>query len=135
MDVGTGLAAILVAAFGVLILSLSAWGVIWPQKLMDLVRGMADQPFMLMAVGSRVILAIILWFGAPLARHPLVFQIIAVVALLAAFTMLIAGKERLLRMVGWWTERSAAIQRGWLLLGLVFGGYLLWAIWPAISTG
>ena len=125
----------LVAAFGLLILALSTWGVFQPGKLMALVKSMADKPFMLIAVGTRVLLAIILWFAAPLARHPMVFQGIAIVALIAAFTMLIVGKERLLRMVDWWAERGAATLRGWMLLGLLFGGYLLWAVWPAVSTG
>lgn len=127
--------AYLIAAFGLLIVALSTWGFFRPEKLMALVKGMEDKPFILIAVSSRVVLAIILWFAAPLSRHPLVFQVLAVIALIAALTMLIVGKAKLMRMVDWWIERSAAMQRGWLLLGLAFGGYLLWAIWPAISTG
>ena len=126
--------AYLVVAFALLILTMSMWGLLRPDKLMALVKSIAGKPFMLVAVGARVILAIILWFAAPLARHPMVFQVLAIIALIAAFAMLIVGKERLLRMVDWWAERSATVQRGWLLLGLAFGGYLLWAIWPALAS-
>lgn len=126
--------AYLIAAFGLLILGLSAWGLVRPEKLMALVKGMEDKPFVLMAVSSRVILGVILWFSAPLSRHPLVFQVLAVVALIAAFTMLVAGKARLMRMVDWWIDRGTTVQRFWLLLGMLFGGYLLWAIWPALGV-
>lgn len=124
--------SIFVAAFAFLILVFSSWGIARPRQLIDWIQRMTGKPFMFIAVGARVVLAIILWLAAPEARHPLVFQVMAVIAALAALGMLIVGKDRLLGIINWFTERAASVQRGWLLLGIGFGAYLLWAIWPAL---
>lgn len=122
-----------VAAFGALILGLSIWGAVQPAALFRMIKGMTDGPFMIIAVGTRVVLAIVLWFAAPESRHPIVFQVLAVLALLAAFGLLIMGKTRAVKLLDWFAEKSDAFKRLWLLLGIGFGGYLLWAVWPALT--
>ncbi len=129
------LVAILVVAFAGLIIVLTSWGMMWPQRLAQLLRTLPDRYFMMSAVGSRVVLAVILWLAAPVARHPLVFKLLAIVALLAAGGLLLAGRERATPLIEWWAHLPVAIQRLWVSLGLLFGGYLLWAIWPALAVG
>ncbi len=127
--------AIIVAAFSIMILGLSAWGIINPDALFAMVRRTTGKAFIYMAVGSRIFLAIILWLAAPVARHPIVFQVLAIVALVAAFVLLILGRDSALRLFNWFAVKSHSFQRAWLVGGLAFGGYLLWAIMPALGSG
>lgn len=123
----------LVALFGLMMIGLSAYGLVSPPALFNMVRRAADGPFMLIAVGVRVLMALILWFAAPQSRHPAVFQVIAIIALLAAFAILLVGKPRIMRMIEWWATMPVGFQRAWITLGFLFGGYLVWAVLPAIS--
>ncbi len=122
----------LVALFGLMMIGLSTFGMVKPLALFNLVRRAADGPFMLIAVGVRVVMAVMLWLAAPLSRHPGVFRIIATIALIAAVAILLVGKPRIMRMIEWWARRPVNFQRAWITLGLVFGAYLVWAVWPAI---
>lgn len=125
---------IAIAAFALLIMSLSLWGLTDPKGLVALVlRTAAGKGFLYIAVGSRVVLAALLWFAAVSARHPTVFKVLAIVALVAAIGILLAGKERSLKLMQWVAKKPTAFQRGGMLLGVGFGSYLLWAIWPSLA--
>ena len=126
--------AILVAAFALMILGLSIWGFVTPPALFALVRSVTGGPLMFIAVGVRVALAVLFWLAAPLARHPIVFKIFAVLALAAAAGLLLMGKDRIITMIEWWARKSTAFQRTWLLFAIAFCAYLMWAIWPALSS-
>lgn len=125
---------IAIAAFALMIMGLSTWGVVNPAGLVALVRSATGAGFMYIAVGTRVALALLLWFAAESARHPMVFKVLAVVAIIAAVAILLVGKPRILKTFDWWAERSAIIQRSWVILGVGFGAYLLWAVWPVLSA-
>lgn len=126
--------AILIAAFALMITGLSVWGVASPAGIVALVRSATGAGFMYIAVGTRVALALLLWFAAESARHPMVFKVLAVIAIIAAITIVLIGKARILKVFDWWAERSANAQRAWLLLGVGFGAYLLWAVWPVLAA-
>lgn len=125
---------ILVAAFAVMITGLSIWGVVNPGGLVAMVRKATGPGFMLIAVGARLALALLLWFAADSARHPDVFKVLAVIAVLAAVVIMAVGKARLLKVIDWWAGQSASLQRGWLLLGIGAGAYLLWEVWPSLGS-
>lgn len=124
--------AVLVALFALMMVGLSAYGIATPTALVSLLRLAGKGPFMLIAVGVRIILAVVLWLAAPDARHPLVFQTMAVVALMAAVVLPVFGKARMNWLIEWFAAKPAGLLRAWLLLGLAFGGYLGWAVWPAL---
>lgn len=126
--------AIAVAAFGLLITSLSAWGITNPVGLINLVRGATGKPFMYLAVGSRILLAMLLWFAASSARHPMAFKVLAIIALIAAVGILLVGKERILKLVEWVAHKPASLQRSWIFLGVGFGLFLLWEVWPQVGA-
>lgn len=130
---GNTLMIYLVALFGLMMIGLSAFGTLQPIALFKLVRRAADGPFMLIAVSTRLFMALILWLAAPEARQPAVFRVLAIIALVAAFVILLVGKPKLMQMIEWWAGKPVGIQRAWILLGLLFGGYLVWAIWPALG--
>lgn len=123
---------LIVAAFALMIAALSVWGLIRPDALVRLVRSVTGAYFMPLAVGVRLALAALLWLTAASARHPLAFQVVAIIALVAAFVIVFLGKARLMKIIDWWAESAPALQRMWLLLGTGFGIWLLWEIQPAL---
>ena len=52
-------------------------------------------------------------------------RVIAVIALVAAILILLAGPRRLDRTVDWWLARSDAMLRVSLAFAAAFGGYLV----------
>lgn len=123
--------AIALAIFSLVIVLLSAYGVFRPSILTSFVRGLMAGPGGLwVAVVARLILALLLWFSAPLSHTPVTFQVLAIVALVDAIALLIIGTQRILKLLDWvafW--RQFAIRLA-CLLGVGFGGFLLWSISP-----
>ena len=122
--------AIGLAIFSTLIVLLSMYGVLQPFNLILFVRGFMAGSGLWVAVVARIILAILLWFSAPLSLTPTTFQVLAVLALVAAFALPMIGAKRILKLMEWvgsWPHRAIRL---WCLLGVGFGGFLLWSISP-----
>lgn len=114
-----------------LIVGLSSWGVLFPSKLISFVRtSMRRNGAIGFAVAVRIVLAVLLWITATASSTPTIFNVLAAIALLAAFVIAIAGSERISRLierVGSWPEFVIRLQ---CLLGVAFGLFLLWAVSP-----
>lgn len=123
--------AIALAFFALLIMALSLYGALFPAQLTALVTTAMGHPAgMAIAVLARVVLAILLWFAAPQSRTPLAFQVLAVLALVAALVLPFIGRARILALM----RRVAAWPAGGIrpgcLVGVAFGGFLFWAVYP-----
>ena len=82
------------------------------------------------AVIARLILALLLWFSAPFSHTPVTFQVLAILALVAAIALPIIGVQRILKLLDWVASWQQLAIRLWCLLGVGFGGFLLWSISP-----
>lgn len=113
--------------FGVLILVLSLWGIYAPAKLLGMVRGVMDRSTGLYAaVVSRLALGLALILAADASRFPHVFTVVGWIAIVAAIGLLLVGRERLRRFIAWFDRCSPTLIRLWLLLGIGFGGLLVY---------
>ena len=121
---------IIVLVIGVTIILLAGWGVFAPEKLMAFVTSAMDKYWgIYIAVIARLLLGSALIVVAPTSHFPIVFQAVGVIAILAAITLVLMGRERIQRFVVWWSERfSARIVRLWLLFGMAFGGFLVYGV-------
>ena len=81
----------------------------------------------------RILLAVLLWFSAPVSRTPLAFQTLAVVAVLAAIVLPLLGKDRVTRLIDRISSWPGLAMRAWCLLGVAFGVFLLWSVYPAVA--
>lgn len=119
------------AVLGALIVGLSSWGVLFPADLISFVRTfMRRNGSIAFAVAVRIVLAVLLWVTAPASNTPTIFNVLAVIALLAAFIIAIAGSERISRLIdvlGSWPEFVTRLQS---LLGVAFGLFLIWSVSP-----
>ena len=121
--------AIVLLVLGILIVALSSWGVLAPQGLVRFVRTFMDRPVsMVVAVGVRIVLAVVLWLTASVSKTPLVFQVLAGLSLLGALAIALAGAKRVSRLmarVAAWPPLAIRLQ---CLLGVAFGAFLIWSI-------
>ena len=119
----------IVLIFGSLVCALSAWGIYVPAKLIELVRNVMDRNWGIQAaVVARVLLGAALILAADGSRFPVVFEALGWVAILAAAGLSFMGRERMRRFIGWFDRFSPALVRLWLLLGLAFGGLLVYGV-------
>ena len=118
------------AIFSIIIILLSVFGVLQPFRLFLFVRRFMTGSGLWVAVVARIILAILLWFSAPLSLTPTTFQALAVLALVAAFVLPMIGAQRILKLLEWVESWRHPAIRLWCLLGVAFGGFLLWSVSP-----
>ena len=115
---------------GVTIIVLAGWGIFVPEKLMTFVTSAMDKSWgIYIAVIVRLVMGSALIIVAPASLFPIVFQVLGVIAIVAAIALLLMGRERMRRFIAWFSERfSAPIIRLWLLFGVAFGGFLVYGI-------
>lgn len=119
----------LVMGLGVLIVALCLWGALAPARLLAWVSGVWSRPWSLwFAVGIRLLLGWALIEVAPLSRCPLAMSVLGWVAVLAAVAVLVLGRQRIDRFIAWGVARPAWLLRGWCVLGIAFGGFIVWAV-------
>ena len=118
---------------GVFMVLMGAWGVLAPARLTVLVNRFASTSGVWIAAAIRLVLGLALWFAAPASCAPMLLQVLAVLAILAAVVLPLVGRERFKAMVAWWVDLSPALQRAWSLVAVAFGAVILWALLPAAS--
>jgi hypothetical protein len=117
------------ASLSLIIVLLSMYGVLRPVALTSLVqRFMSHANALWVAVAVRLLLAILLWFSAPVSHTPLTFQVLAVLAAVAAGALLIVGSSKVTRLLDWVAVWRPLAIRLWCLLGVGFGVFLLWSL-------
>ncbi len=121
---------IIVLVIGVTVIVLAGWGMFAPGKLMMLVTSLMDRHWGIYIAGAvRLVLGIALISVAPASLFPIVFQVLGLIAIVAAVALAVAGRERVRKFILWWSERfSASIVRLWLLFGLAFGAFLVYGV-------
>jgi hypothetical protein len=120
---------LVVLAFGVVVCGLSLWGSFAPDKMMKLVYGVLDKDWGIhLAVIVRLLLGTALINAASGSRFPRLFEILGWIAVIAAVGIVLMGRARLRRFVGWFQRLSPAMIRTWLLFGIAFGVFLVYGV-------
>lgn len=115
----------LVALLGALVAALGLVGLLRPDRFRSLLTSMDSRTRFVFAVATRFAMAALFWWLAEDLRHPAVMRILAAIALVAAVSLLIMGRERLDRLVDWWLSRSNGLLRTSALFAAAFGAYLV----------
>jgi hypothetical protein len=121
------LTAVVVTLFGVLIMIICGFGLIFPDRFRVLLVRWDGQSRFLFAVIVRLVLGALLLSEADTLRFPAVMKFIGGIAFLAGIGLLLMGEARLNRLVGWWVARPDALLRFSLGAALLFGGFLVLA--------
>lgn len=121
--------AIALAVFAVVIAVASAAAVIFPSEILSYAAEYLTHPGAIWwAAATRLLMAVLLWFSAPVSRTPITFRVLAGVALLATVGFPILGSERLLMLLNWLASQSLWAVRIPSGLGVAFGAFLLWSV-------
>ena len=125
---------IALAMFSVLIIAMSLYGLVWPARILVIARRFMIGPGIWVAAGIRLLLAVLLWFGAPVSLTPVAFRVLAFIVLLAALGLPIMGTDRLLKLVDRLESWPTIVVRLQGIVGVGFGAFILWSVWPALAT-
>lgn len=123
----------ILAVVSALLGALFLLGVLNPPRLVMLARRFIGGAGVAGAVAVRLLLAVLLWFSAPVASIPTAFRMLAVVMVVAAVGALVLGKDRVARladrMAGW----PPSVVRLPIAIGLALCAFMLWSISSAIG--
>ena len=126
----SSIAQSIVFLFGITILLLSLWGILFPDRLIKLVKGVMHEGWgMYIAVLARVLLGVSLIFAASDSKFPMTFEILGWFTLVAAVVLLFIGRERISALIAWFERCSNSLIRLWMVFGVVFGGFLIYGIY------
>ena len=118
-----------VFVFGLIIGLASFYGMAFPKHLLNTVGQVASsRAGMLFSVGVRLVLGFLFTLAAPLTSFPNVFYVLGVITLAAAAALLFLGQARMTGLVEWFQGQPVGLTRVWLILGVVFGGFLIYAV-------
>lgn len=126
--------SIALGIFSVVLIAISIYGVVLPLKLTVFVRSFMTGPGVWGAVLVRLLMAIILWFSAPVSHTPIIFKGLAFLALMAAVLLPIIGAPRLIKLIDRLASWPPLVIRLQCLLGVAFGVFLLWSVSPGLGV-
>ena len=117
---------ILIAILGALAVLLGVIGVVQPNRFRSMFEGMDSQVRFRLAIVIRLAMGALFWWLAEELRHPHIMRILAVIAVAAAVVIVIMGRERLDKFIGWWLSRPDGVLRVSALFAAAFGAYLVY---------
>lgn len=119
----------LVMGFGVMLTVLCAWSAFQPDGLKEWVLRVWNRPgSVFMAVGVRVLLGVALLVTANVSRAPLALTIVGWLVIAGAVFVVVAGKQRVTRIIEWAIAWPPLLTRVWAVFGMAFGIFLVWSV-------
>ena len=122
--------ALLVSLVGVLIAAFGVLGIVQPERLPALVRGLAAGRLLWVAVALRLGLGVIFVIAAPSCSYPWFVEFVGWLAIAAALALPVVGAQRLAALVDWWAGMGRGFTRALSLGTLWFGVALVVASSP-----
>ena len=122
------------AVFAVLLALASISGMLFPAEILSWVREAFLDTGIWWAAGVRLILAVLLWFSAPVSRTPIAFRVLAILVLFGAGFIVTIGSEGVLEILDWlgswplWGTRLSSA------LGVAFGAFMFWSVTQKLDT-
>ena len=114
--------------FGVLILGLGLSLVFRPSWILGVMESGREETWLYAAaVVARLVLGIALIQAAAISKFPMVILVLGWIALIAAAVLLVIGKSRFTRLVGWAVPLLKPWGRIGGVAGAAFGAFLIYA--------
>lgn len=116
--------------FGVLVVLGGAAVLIKPTWIFGIFSKYGDSSGLhLFAVIVRLILGIALVMSAAFSRYPLVLEILGWLTIATAIVLSVMGRERFKKLIAWAHGIKPERQRAMGLVGIVFGAFLIYAVY------
>jgi hypothetical protein len=112
------------------ITAVAAVGVVSPPRLLGVLRKTEKIRGLIILGVLRVVLGIALIFSAPTSRAPELIGIVGVIVIIRGVTLPLIGVDRVRRLLEWVSAKGPGFLRGWALLAMGIGVWLLYALFP-----
>jgi len=119
-----------VAALAVMVLAISALGVIAPEQVVAVVAGWSPDTRIAVAVGARLVLGVVFLLAASTCRFPAIIYGIGILALAGALLLALLGEPRVDALIAWWSQLPTRAISGWCALGVFVGALILYSALP-----
>lgn len=122
--------SMLVLLFGILIVVLTSIGFMSPSRLLTTVSNAKFTGRLYVFGALRIGLGIALILAAPTSKTPEIFQVLGGITIFAGLFLPVLGERRFETLLMWFSKLSPTVLRIWLLAGVAFGAYIIWAVLP-----
>lgn len=116
-----------VALIGLVIASLGAAVLIAPTAMQAVVRSLQSPRSLYAAASVRILAGGFLIFASQACAWPLAIGTVGVIIVVAGFAGLFIGVARVRALTAWFLRLSDAAWRGWSLLAIAFGAFIVYA--------
>ena len=115
-----------ISILGFVIIAMCVWGMATPKLMMEVISGFLDRPWgIYLAIAGRLALGLIFILAADSTRYPGFINFMGYLMIIAAGLIALMGRKRLKKFIKWWVDSSMLVARSWLVLGVVFGIFLV----------
>ena len=117
----------IVALIGWIIVAMGLLGVAQPHLITTAVLSWRPDLLLYIAVGTRIVVGLLLFFAAPGCRLPRFTRVIGVIAFIAGIVTAFVGASRLESIVQWMSAKPSATIRLLYVLDVVLGALLAYS--------
>jgi len=118
---------LIVALIGWIIVATGLLGVARPHLIPAAVLGWPPEVLLYVAVGTRIVLGLLLFFAAPSCRLPRFTRVIGVVAFISGIFSALIGASRLESIVQWMSTKPSGVIRLMYTLDIILGAFLAYS--------
>lgn len=114
---------------GSVVCLISLFAIVFPRRLLSAAKSITiTTPLRLIAFVVRTLLGIIITLVAGSTHFPRTLQIIGILLIVSGVTVLLVGNARTQSLLDWFLRRGANSIRAGGIAGLLFGGFLIYAV-------
>jgi hypothetical protein len=119
---------------GLIIAALGVLGIAAPTVLLDVTAFALTQVGLYVAAALRVAFGLVLIAAAAASRLPRTLRILGALIVVAGVITPFFGHERARAVVDWWSAQGPSFMRGWAVLAVIFGLFIIYAVFPRRSA-
>jgi hypothetical protein len=126
---------LIVALIGWIIVAIGLLGVAQPHLIPTAVLDWPPEVLLYIAVGTRIVIGLLLFFAASSCRLPRFTRVIGVIALISGGVSALIGASRLVSIVQWMSAKPSGIIRLFYVLDIVLGAVLAYSGSKSLKRG
>ena len=121
---------VLAVVLGLAVAAIGVVGLVAPSLLFDFGRSLQSAAALYAVSGVRVLFGLVLFLAAAGSRMPKTLRVIGIVMVVAGLIGPFFGVERIHAIVDWLSSRELWFIRLWMLVAIVFGLFVAYAVTP-----
>jgi hypothetical protein len=116
--------------FAIFVTAMGALGVLAPDRLLGLVRGVQTPAGLYGVAVMRLVFGAAIYLAAAESRAPELLRVFGLITVLAGIVTPFIGLERVGRLIDWWSGLGPQVVRAWAVVALALGLGLAYALFP-----